>query len=79
MNGLVFFFVAATLGAPQIESTTLSGTEQVGEIARLNASSLTVKNGDKEVDVPIAEILEIRFPQATTYTVERSRARDMET
>ncbi len=64
MNVLFLGLAMAALGAPEIESSTLKGEEQAGEIAGLSTSTLTLKKGTGEVEIPLAEVLEIRFPQA---------------
>jgi len=65
MTGLASILILATLGGPpQVESVSLQGAEQAGELVRLSATELTLKKGTEEIRAPVADILEIRLPGA---------------
>jgi hypothetical protein len=60
-------FVAAALnfpaeGAPAAEIETLKGERHAGELVSLDASAATLKSGENSATVPLADILELRFP-----------------
>jgi hypothetical protein len=60
-------FVAAVLnfpaeGAPTAEIETLKGERHVGELLALDAAAAVLKTGEKTATVPLADILELRFP-----------------
>lgn len=62
MNGIILA-LAMVAGGPTVESTTLAGEQQAGELAKLSAASLTIRNDVDVVEIPTSELLEIRFPQ----------------
>jgi hypothetical protein len=60
-------FVAAALnfpaeGAPTAEVETLKGERHAGELVSLDASAAVLKSGGISATVPLADILELRFP-----------------
>jgi len=54
-------FAVAVAAAPQVELSTLTGEEHRGELVALDGTSLTLKKGDKEVKLPLAGLLGVRF------------------
>src|SRR5690606_6853409 len=61
MSQLGIVFVALLAAAPQVEVSTLQGEQQVGELSQLTATALTIQADGRERQVPIAQVLEIRF------------------
>jgi hypothetical protein len=58
-------FAAAVLNlGPSAEIDTLKGERHAGELVSLDATSAVVKSGDSSVTIPLAEVLEVRFPAA---------------
>ncbi|MGE5192119.1 MAG: NPCBM/NEW2 domain-containing protein [Deltaproteobacteria bacterium] len=49
-------------GAPAAEIETLKGDRHAGELVSLDASAVVLKSGGNSVTVPLAEVLELRFP-----------------
>ena len=56
-------FLAAAVGAPLVELSTLTGDQQSGQLTRLNATTVTLKTGETELNVPLAEVIDLRFAQ----------------
>jgi hypothetical protein len=54
-------FAVAVAAPPQLELSTLAGDEHRGELVALDDASLTLKKGDKEVKLPLAGLLGVRF------------------
>jgi hypothetical protein len=63
-------FLAAALysfpaaAGPPVEIDTLKGDRHAGELVTLDASTATLKIGGNSATIPLAEILEVRFPAA---------------
>ncbi len=65
--GLVpILFVAAAVAAPPVQLSTLAGDEHRGELVQLNATSLTLSENGNEVELPLAELLGVRFTAASS-------------
>ncbi|HEY3969040.1 MAG TPA: NPCBM/NEW2 domain-containing protein [Planctomycetaceae bacterium] len=56
--------LSAALQFPAAEIETLKGDRQVGELVELNDSAALLKQGDKNVSVPLPTLLAVRFPAA---------------
>jgi hypothetical protein len=71
--------LAAAAGAqsaparPEVELTTLLGGQHTGQLAALAGERATLKAGDKTIDVPLAEVLEVRNLRAKAATVPDAR------
>lgn len=67
--------LAALAANPQAEVTTLKGEEFSGELVRLTATELAVKQGDQEKSIPLSDVLDIGFsaegqpPEAATQVM----------
>jgi hypothetical protein len=61
---LSFVLLAALVDLPPVEIETLKGERQSGVIAELSGSTLRMRQGERTVDIPLADVLEVRFPQA---------------
>ena len=62
----VLFFVSMTTllaVAPDVEVTSLSGTTASGSLQSLNKTIAKVKAGPTEKDLPLSNILNMRFPR----------------
>jgi hypothetical protein len=58
-------FAAAVLNlGPSAEIDTLKGERHAGELVSLDATSAVLKSGESSVTVPLADVLEVRFPAA---------------
>src|SRR5262245_21226888 len=58
----LFSFPAAAASAVEIE--TLKGERHTGELVSLDASAAVLKAGGNSATIPLADVLEIRFPDA---------------
>lgn len=56
--------LAFALDLPAVEVEALKGERYAGELVELNAGSAVLKQADSSRKVPLAEVLEIRFPSA---------------
>lgn len=54
--------LAAALAAPAAEIETLKGERKTGELLSLDAVSAVVKSGANSTTIPLADVLEVRFP-----------------
>jgi hypothetical protein len=54
-------FASVVAAAPQVELSTLNGEEHRGVLVALDEASLTLKTDDKEVKLPLAGLLGVRF------------------
>src|SRR5262245_15645374 len=54
--------MAAALGAPAVEIETLKGDRRTGELVALDATAAQLKSGAVAAEVPLADVLEVRFP-----------------
>ncbi|HBL42386.1 MAG TPA: hypothetical protein DDZ90_03220, partial [Planctomycetaceae bacterium] len=62
----VLFFVSMTTllaVAPEVEVTSLSGASATGSLQSLNKTVAKVKAGQTEKDLPLSNILNMRFPR----------------
>jgi len=58
-------FAAAVLNlGPSAEIDTLKGERHAGELVSLDAAAAVLKTGEASVTVPLADVLEVRFPAA---------------
>jgi hypothetical protein len=58
--------LAALGDLPQVEVDTLAGDHQTGQVVQLTPTTLKLKTADSEAALPVAQILEIRFPAAAS-------------
>jgi hypothetical protein len=49
-------------GAPAVEIDTLKGERHSGELVSLDATAIVLKTGEATAAVPLANVLEVRFP-----------------
>lgn len=56
--------LSAVLQLPATEIETLKGERHAGQLVELSDSAAVVKQGEKSVSVPLASVLEVRFPAA---------------
>lgn len=56
--------LAAFAGLPAAELQTLKGDAHQGQLVELTATNVVLRNGDTNVKLPIAEVLEIRLPES---------------
>lgn len=55
---------AALAGLPRVDLETLKGDRHSGELREIGESSVRLGTGDGELNLPTAELLEVRFPDA---------------
>ena len=61
--GLAWIVCAAvTAGLPRVEVQTLAGEPAAGELVSLDSKTLKLRDGSQERELPLDEILEVRFP-----------------
>ena len=53
--------LAAAIGAPQVEASTLEGSEHKGELVRIADGALVLKQDGKETSLPLAQLLSVEF------------------
>ncbi len=63
-------------GAPAAEIDTLKGERHSGELVSLDGATAILKSGETSITVPLADILELRFPVNPRRTRRRSGARE---
>lgn len=49
--------------SPEVEVTSLSGTSVQGNLQSLNKTAINLKQGPTSKDLPLAEVLNVRFPK----------------
>jgi hypothetical protein len=49
-------------GAPTAEVETLKGERHAGELVELGAAGAVLKTAQATITVPLADVLEVRFP-----------------
>src|SRR5262249_19628700 len=58
-------FAAAVLNlGPAAEIDTLKGERPAGELVSFDATAAVVKSGESSLTIPLADVLEVRFPAA---------------
>ena len=73
MNATFPLLLAAALGAPQVEVSTLDGDQHAGMLQALSAKSLTVMSGEAAVEVPADRLLEVRFVQTPAPPADEAK------
>ena len=56
--------LAAAVSLPAVEIETLNGDRHAGELVELTEASAILKQGQSSISLPLASIVEIRFPAA---------------
>src|SRR5262249_8143860 len=54
--------LATALAAPQVEVSTLNGEQHSGQLVALTAEAATLAGKEGEQSLPVANLLELRFP-----------------
>ncbi len=65
MGMVPFLLLVVAFDAPELEISTLKGDTHKGQLQQLNFSTLKLKTSDGQTEIPVSELLEVRF-QITT-------------
>ena len=71
MSILPVWLVATALAAPSLEVSTLDGAEHTGSLQTLNAKELVLTKDGKSTAVPLANLLDVRFPRESAEPAAR--------
>lgn len=61
---LALVLLAAVADLPTVEVETLKGDRQTGTLTAIDNRAVRLKEGEAARDLPLADVLEVRFPQA---------------
>jgi hypothetical protein len=64
---LPFAILLAATAGPEVEYTTLQGERQMGRLLELSADTLTMQVDGADRDVPLSQLMEVRFPSSSEF------------